>query len=152
MKKTTLTLVIDRQRNSILMILKKRGQGSGKWNFPGGKVAPGETAEAAAIREVKEETGLDLGRLSPAAYLEFHFPQGGSWSNTCDVFISEHYSGTLLEETDECKAKWISLAQIPYDQMWPNDRLWVPAVLLGKFMRKAYSFDVNDQFLAETDL
>lgn len=46
------------------VLLQKRGD-SGKWGFPGGAIEIGETPEMAAVREVKEETGLDVsvGRL-----------------------------------------------------------------------------------------
>jgi len=59
MIKTTLVLLFDSPaRNKILMIFKKRGQGKGLWNFPGGKVEKGETVLSAATRECQEETGL----------------------------------------------------------------------------------------------
>lgn len=56
------------------LLLVKRGQlpDKGKWSFPGGAVELGETTEEAAIREVKEETGLDIelqGLFDVATYL-----------------------------------------------------------------------------------
>lgn len=39
--------------------MKKRGFGVGKWNGSGGKIQPGETPEDTAVREVKEEIGID---------------------------------------------------------------------------------------------
>lgn len=46
---------------SVLLGLKKRGFGTGKWNGFGGKVEPGETIRQAAIREMKEEAGIESG-------------------------------------------------------------------------------------------
>jgi mutator protein MutT len=146
-KRTTLTFVIDGDR--LLMILKKRGQGAGKWNLPGGKIAEGETAEQAAAREVREETGLQVADLQECGNLEFLFPAGGSWSNSCTVFRTSVFSGILTPENDECSAHWVSLKEIPYDRMWPNDRLWVPSVLAGGRVDRTYTFDAQDQLVSE---
>ena len=63
-----LTLVLLREESRVLLGLKKRGFGAGKWNGFGGKLEPGETVVEAAAREVKEECGLtvktsDLGKI-----------------------------------------------------------------------------------------
>ena len=58
--KKVLTLVYIRDEENILLGLKKRGFGQGKWNGFGGKVQTGESILQGAIREVKEECGLDL--------------------------------------------------------------------------------------------
>lgn len=42
----------------LLMVLRGRGRGAGKWSIPGGRVKPGETPEQAVVREVMEETGV----------------------------------------------------------------------------------------------
>ena len=52
-----LTLVLLRQENRVLLGMKKRGFGVGKWNGFGGKLEPGETVVEAAAREVREECG-----------------------------------------------------------------------------------------------
>jgi 8-oxo-dGTP diphosphatase len=46
--------------DSILLEKRKNSPGKGKWSIPGGLVDLGETAEEAVIREVKEETGLEV--------------------------------------------------------------------------------------------
>ena len=56
MRKTTLSFFI--KKNQILLAMKKRGFGKGKWNGVGGKVQRGETTKEAAIRETKEEIGV----------------------------------------------------------------------------------------------
>ena len=55
--KKLLTLVFLREGEKVLLGMKKRGFGEGKWNGFGGKVEAGETIIEAAAREVKEECG-----------------------------------------------------------------------------------------------
>src|ERR1700758_1652223 len=91
-KRTTLVFLFDRPRNALLMIFKKRGQGAGKVNVPGGKIRPGESTEEAAARETVEETGLRPLGLREAGRLEFFFPESENWDNTCTVFTAEAHS------------------------------------------------------------
>jgi len=60
---TVVALVFIQQNDKILLV--KQNYGRRHWSLPGGKLEPGESIEEAAIREVKEETGLEirLGRL-----------------------------------------------------------------------------------------
>lgn len=148
-KATTLCFVFDRVRGQLLMIEKKRGQGAGKWNVPGGKVAPGETAMAAAIRETFEETGIRPLRLWEAGHLEFYFPYSQSWDNTCTVFCAEEFTGVLVPQSEECNAHWVGIDAIPYEKMWDDDRLWVPLLFAGRRFHRIYTFDANDHMASE---
>jgi len=148
-KFTTLCFVFDRARNLLLMIEKKRGQGAGKWNVPGGKISAGESAAEAAIRETIEETGIRPLDLRAAGKLEFYFPESDSWSNICSVFTAENFSGELIPENIECSAHWVNLDQIPYEKMWDDDRLWIPLLLTGKYFHRIYHFDANDKMKSE---
>jgi 8-oxo-dGTP diphosphatase len=53
--------VIRDETGRLLMILRGHDPGRGLWSIPGGRVEPGETAEQAVVREVREETGLEVG-------------------------------------------------------------------------------------------
>ena len=83
------------------LLLFKRAEGErqepGSWGFAGGKVDYGETAAEAIVREVKEETGLDLvhykfiGAFTKDDYLDF-------------VFVSIMWCGEIVLKPDECEA------------------------------------------------
>lgn len=149
-KRTVLCFVF--RGDELLMIHKKRGQGAGKMNVPGGKLRGNETEEAAAERETVEETGIRPLGLRLAGRLEFYFPESDAWDNTCAVFISERCSGTLVPETDECSARWVKRKQIPIEQMWDSDRLWLPYLLAGRPFHRAYHFDASEKVTQERDL
>ncbi len=127
-----------RTETQILLIHKKRGLGKGKINGPGGRIDPGETALEAAIRETEEEVGLtphdpvDIGTLS------FLFADG--YGIHVHVFFGRHWSGTLCE-TDEAAPFWCDIAKIPYDQMWADDRYWLPTALEGGRFTGQFLFD-----------
>ena len=55
-----LTLVMLRRKGEVLLGMKKRGFGEGRWNGFGGKVEVGESIVGGAVREVREECGLEV--------------------------------------------------------------------------------------------
>ena len=59
-QKKVLTLVLLREGDRVLLGMKKRGFGAGKWNGFGGKLEPGESVVEAAAREVREECGFTV--------------------------------------------------------------------------------------------
>ena len=135
-EKAVLTFVRD--GGQILLIVKKRGLGTGKINAPGGRVEPGETWEQAAVRETREETGLTADGLEAAAELRFQFTDG--YSLDVRVFTARRWSGTLTA-CDEADPFWHAEHQLPWAKMWADDSLWLPQVLAGRRVRAWFVFD-----------
>ena len=131
---------IINNRGEVLLQYKRRGFGAGKWNGPGGKVESGETSEQAVVREVKEETGLDVKNVEKMAELEFVFIGKEEWNQAADVYVAKNFSGEILA-SDEGELKWFKLDEIPYDEMWDDDPHWLPKVLAGEFMKMRFYFD-----------
>jgi 8-oxo-dGTP pyrophosphatase MutT (NUDIX family) len=130
----------------ILLIYKKRGFGAGKWNGAGGKIKEGESPEEAAIRETKEETGLRPEGVEDIGYLEFYFDQDKIPNIIGHVFITDKFSG-LLAESEEAAPQWFSLREIPFDRMWPDDRIWMPVLLNKKRFSGRFYFDKDMNLL-----
>ncbi len=133
----TLCIVLKDER--LLLGMKKRGFGAGKWNGFGGKLEPDETVEIAAAREIQEEVGIDPLKLEKMGRLDFEF-QDGSPTLEVHIFKIENFVGTP-EETEEMRPQWFEIGDIPYDEMWPDDRVWLPMLLLGMKFDGKFVFD-----------
>ncbi len=126
----------------VLLAMKKRGFGQGKWNGPGGKIEFGENAKLAAGREVKEEIGVRPTLKDPLGTILYHDAVQGNWRVT--VFRTEEYEGDPIE-TDEMKPQWWPVDAIPYEQMWLGDDQWMPYVVSGHKFEAEMWFDGNQK-------
>ena len=137
----------------VLLIEKKRGIGAGLYNGPGGKVEDGETPREAARREVREEIRADPRSLAKAGELEFVF--GDEHYMTVHVYRASGVAGTPAE-TAEARPVWVDLDAVPYDEMWEDDRLWLPLLLDGRTVRGWFRFDADAETMwgshVETDV
>ncbi|KAF9364203.1 Nudix (Nucleoside diphosphate linked moiety X)-type motif 1 [Mortierella sp. NVP85] len=131
-KVLTLVMVIDNEQQKILLGYKKRGFGAHLWNGFGGKVEPGETPQQGAIRELEEEAGITVKpeNLQKAGLLLFLFENDPVGLET-HVYKAETYEGQI-RECDEMRPQWFDFADIPFDQMWEDDRIWLPVLLKGQ--------------------
>lgn len=132
------TLLFVVRDGKMLLIRKKRGLGAGKINGPGGRIDPGETPRECAVREVQEELRVTPTGLTRRGELLFQFVDG--YSIHVHVFEAADCDGEP-EETDEAIPLWTDLAHIPYDEMWADDRIWLPLMLEGKAFSGRFIFD-----------
>ncbi len=131
------TLMFIRDGDEILLIRKLRGLGAGKINAPGGKIDPGETPRESAIRETEEEVRVTP--LNPRKVGELSFAMSDMPDIFCHVFVASEHEGTPVE-TEEAIPIWTHRYQVPYDQMWEDDRHWLPRVLEGERFRGRFLF------------
>lgn len=145
------TLCLLKQNSQVLLAMKKRGFGQGKWNGVGGKVKPEETLEQGAIREAQEEIGIIPISLRKVAVLNFYFPKPDeSWNQQVHVYMVNKWSGDP-QESEEMKPQWFKITDIPYKSMWSADQEWMPKVLAGKKIVANIWFD-KDQKLEKFEV
>lgn len=113
------------------VLLQKRGD-SGLWGFPGGAIELGESPEAAAIREAREETGLEVAVGSLIGIYtdcQMSYPNGDQAHSICIAYELKHTGGTLDSDDPETAAlRWFSLEEEPalfcrqHQAMWEDLR------------------------------
>lgn len=140
-----LTMLFLLQEGQLLLAMKKRGFGAGRWNGVGGKVEPDETIPEAAVRECQEEIGVTPLSYSKAAEITFDELHNGIRKQMhVHVFLCTEWEGSP-RETEEMAPKWFNITEIPYDEMWSDDIFWLPKILKGKKLRCTFTMDDNDQ-------
>ena len=132
------TLLFVRQADRVLLIRKKRGLGAGKINGPGGRLDGDESPLQCAIREVQEELRVTPIGVQSCGELAFQFVDG--YTLFVYVFSADDCDGEP-QETAEAIPIWTPLDNIPFDQMWADDRLWFPYLLSGQSFRGRFLFD-----------
>lgn len=126
----------------ILLGMKKRGFGQGRWNGFGGKLQSGESIEDAVYREVEEEAGITAVGIKSRGILNFYFENNPEFLEV-HVFSTPQFLGTP-KETEEMNPAWFPLNKIPFSSMWPDDKYWIkPFLLKGKNFHG--DFNLKDQ-------
>ena len=146
LRDSTLVFLVKKSEgkiSEICLAMKKRGFGVNRWNGVGGKVEEGETIECAAIRETQEEIGVEIKDINKVAELLFYFPHNPAWDQKVSVYFSEHWEG-VPTESEEMRPRWFSSDDLPFNDMWPDDRFWVPEVIVGKFVKAKFVFGEGD--------
>ena len=141
----TLCVIYDGSR--VLLGMKKRGFGEGRWNGYGGKVKEGETIEQALYREIREELGVNTTGIRKRGVINFSFEDKPDLLPEVHLFSSDGLDGKPIE-TEEMRHQWFSHSEIPYDQMWPADKYWIPLILKGKNVTGSVRFKNMDTVLS----
>ncbi len=104
------------QSNSVVLIRRKNPPFKGSWALPGGFVEYGETVELAAIRETKEETGLDI-ELDGivGVYSDPHRDPRGHIISIC--FLGYKIGGKLIADTDAADVKCFGVDEVSRIEM-----------------------------------
>ncbi len=138
------TLVFLVREGDVLLGMKRKGFGKGKWNGFGGKLKYGEYPEEAAAREVWEEAMIRVREMVKHAELTFLFPLKPEWNQIVHVFVSKKWEGAPTE-TVEMKPAWFDVKELPFDKMWADDVHWLPKVLSGERLRATFIFGGDNE-------
>ena len=130
--KVAVGTIVGDDRHRVLLLRRAIEPGYGKWVFPGGYVDRGEVVERAAIREAREECGLDV-RLTGLIGMY-------SYAGRTPIVIvySASAPGTPVQIDEESlEARWFSPAEIPWaDLAFPSTQDALRDYLEGRIYRK----------------
>lgn len=102
--------IVHDERGRLLMVRRGHAPSAGTWSVPGGRVEPGESDADAVVREVHEETGLEVRPGDLVGHVERPGPDGVVY----DIFdyAAESVSGRLAAGTDAADARWVAADEI----------------------------------------
>lgn len=116
MKQIKVVAAIIQKENKILATKRGYGEFINMWEFPGGKIEPGETKEQALVREIKEELNIEINVDKFAIDIEYQYPNFYLFMS-CFMCSIKEGSIELLEHND---GKWITKEEL-------NTLNWLPA-------------------------
>ncbi|WP_372072307.1 8-oxo-dGTP diphosphatase MutT [Tistrella mobilis] len=106
--------------NRVLIAKRPEGKAmAGLWEFPGGKVAPGERPEAALVRELHEELGIDTSTscLAPATFASHAYPD---FHLLMPVYVCRQWRGTPTPREGQ-ELAWVRISKLRDYPMPPAD-------------------------------
>jgi ADP-ribose pyrophosphatase len=130
--------VIIVRDGKVLVVQRGREPGAGTWAFPGGRLELGETLAEAAVREAREETGLEVEPGEVAAVVEFidRDEQGKvRWHYVIVDLLATPVGGTLQPGDDSVAVRWIGLEEIETLNLAPRMARIIRKVLADSSQR-----------------
>ena len=118
------------------MLIAQRPAGktlAGGWEFPGGKLEPGEGRREGLARELREEIGIDIREPRPLLRLRHRYPYG---EVLLDVWVVRRYRGEP-QGLDGQALRWCSRGELPNADLLPADRPIIGALRLPERLRRA---------------
>ncbi len=128
MKTIKVVAAIIRKGDKIFTTQRGYGDFKDGWEFPGGKVEPGEKPEDAIVREIKEELGADITVTGFLTTVEHDYPQ---FHLSMDCFWAELKDGSEMTLLEHEAAKWLAFDELDSVDWLPADVKVVEAVVIS---------------------
>ena len=128
MKTIKVVAAIIRDGDRIFATQRGYGEYKDGWEFPGGKVEPGETPQEALVREIKEELDADIVVGELLTTVEYDYPK---FHLSMDCFWATLAEGSELKLLEHEAAKWLELDNLDVVDWLPADVKVIIAIREG---------------------
>lgn len=147
------TLCFLVQDGQVLLARKTKKLVIGKWNGYGGRQEPGETIRQATARELFEETAEGVvvkeSDLDKVALVHFHNKNEDEslFTVIVHVYLAKRWTGEARETGEMKTPTWFSVDNLPFDEMPPADKHWLPLVLAGNRLTAHFHYSPEQSTL-----
>ena len=149
MKQATLCLLVkeDQKGRELCLGWKKFGFGKGNWNAAGGMFDLGKDKSIidTVVRETEEEFGVKIRDFEKVAVFNFLYPKEKEWDQEVHIFLCKSWEGEP-KESDEMAPQWFKEKEIPFSEMWVDDKFWLPRILGGEKLKGKFIFETRKVF------
>lgn len=118
MKTVRVVAAIIIEKGKVFVTQRGYGEFKDGWEFPGGKIEPGETPEEAVVREIKEELDTEVKAIELLDTVEYDYPK---FHLSMDCFICKILFGDLVLKEHEA-AKWLTRETLDSVEWLPADQ------------------------------
>ncbi len=110
-------VLIEDPKKRILLVKRAYEPEKGYWDIPGGIIEAGEVIEDAAVREVKEETGLEV-KIIDFLGVSNEITEGRDWKIVLLIFKAEFLGGDVtLDENEVSEFKWLDKKSLQKEKL-----------------------------------
>ena len=96
-----------------------------------------------------KEIGVNPHNLVLTGTMHFYLSHDSSFDNHTHIFTSTDWDG-IPHETEEMRPQWFHEDNIPYTEMWPDDHLWMPLLLAGKYFTGSFTVGPHDELISQS--
>ena len=125
--------------NNVVATKYKQGNKEGYYDIPGGKIEEGELPEQTAIREMKEETGLDIRDLKYKGNMIIEYPNR---IFDFDVFVASESEGEL-QEFEENTSEWIEIQELLLREKILSNMIILDRFFINGLIDNDYNFKIH---------
>ncbi len=129
--------------NDIVLLQRRVYPYVGLWNLPGGKIELGEHVQETAIREAKEETGLDVEFVAIRGIISEVVQRKDGKDHYFNFVCEVRSKDRELEESDEGNLKWVKLEKADEEELSPSEWAIIKEFLIDKKTINVYKIHVK---------